>query len=341
MIDVVSTARTARQRLAEGLAALQNPGVPPQAMAVAQPVAQAMSAMHQIESTGGSAAGQVGLSALEAVRNALGQLQGQPAAHPAIMQATEAVAGSLGLVHQITQQVGMGQAPAGAAAASPAQPGTFAAAAAAAQPPRQAPPNPLAGTVVMRPGSGQAAGTAAAGAGQPPPQWQQPAMPAAVAQAAPTYAATAPGAQPAAVPPAPPVLPAQAPAAAAPLPAAAMPPGVQQPDQAIRVDAELGAHSPTNFYKGLSGNDVIDSGGIFIATYKIPEVGTPVLIKVSLPGGYEFESYGVVRWTRDAPLSGGDSPPGFGAQFTNISPEGRQLVYRYVRNREPLFHDDL
>jgi hypothetical protein len=65
------------------------------------------------------------------------------------------------------------------------------------------------------------------------------------------------------------------------------------------------------------------------------------MIKVSMPGGYEFEALGVVRWTRDAPNSGADSSPGYGAQFTQISQEGRQLVYRYVRNREPLFHDDL
>ena len=37
---------------------------------------------------------------------------------------------------------------------------------------------------------------------------------------------------------------------------------------------------------------------------------------------------------------GGDAPPGFGAQFTAITAEARQLVYRYVRNREPLFYDD-
>ena len=37
---------------------------------------------------------------------------------------------------------------------------------------------------------------------------------------------------------------------------------------------------------------------------------------------------------------GDDAPPGFGAQFTQITPEARQLVYRYVRNREPIFHDD-
>jgi hypothetical protein len=113
------------------------------------------------------------------------------------------------------------------------------------------------------------------------------------------------------------------------------------PAGALRVEAELGAHSGTNFYKGLSGNDVIDSGGIFVATYQIPNIGQTLSMRVSMPGGYEFEAIAIVRWTRDAPNSGADGAPGFGAQFTQITPEGRQLVYRYVRNREPLFHDDL
>ncbi|MEI9937167.1 MAG: PilZ domain-containing protein [Pseudomonadota bacterium] len=118
---------------------------------------------------------------------------------------------------------------------------------------------------------------------------------------------------------------------------------VVAPPGSVRVEAELGAHSGTNFYKGLSGNDVIDSGGIFVATYQIPPIGQILSLRVSMPGGYEFEALGIVRWTRDTPDSGGDGggKPGFGAQFTQITPEGRQLVYRYVRNREPLFHDDL
>jgi len=109
----------------------------------------------------------------------------------------------------------------------------------------------------------------------------------------------------------------------------------------LRLEAALGAHSATNFYKGLSGNDVVDAGGIFIATYQIPRIGTPLLLKVSLPGGYEFDAQAVVRWTREASTGVDGASPGFGAQFTQISSEGRQLVYRYVRNREPLFHDDL
>ncbi len=112
-------------------------------------------------------------------------------------------------------------------------------------------------------------------------------------------------------------------------------------DFASATTAELGAHSPSNFYKGLSGNDIIEHGGLFVSTYKLPKIGQSVRLKVSLPGGYEFEANAVVRWRREPSDSGNDAPPGFGAQFTEITPEARQLVYRYVRNREPLFHDDL
>jgi hypothetical protein len=107
------------------------------------------------------------------------------------------------------------------------------------------------------------------------------------------------------------------------------------------INAELGAHSPSNFYKGLSGNDIVDHGGLFVSTYKLPKLGQPVRLKVSLPGGYEFEANGVVRWRREPTDAASDAPPGFGAQFTEITSEARQLVYRYVRNREPMFHDDL
>ncbi len=112
-----------------------------------------------------------------------------------------------------------------------------------------------------------------------------------------------------------------------------MPPGDIQ-----TVAADLGTNSTTNFYKGLSGNDVIDHGGLFVATYMVPQIGAPVRLRVSLPGGYEFEANAIVKWSREQ--SEGSESPGFGAQFTQITPEARQLVYRYVRNREPLFHDD-
>lgn len=125
--------------------------------------------------------------------------------------------------------------------------------------------------------------------------------------------------------------PAPTPEPAKPIAPAAAPKG-----QVIAV--ELGTRSSSNFYKGLAGNDVVEHGGVFVATYKIPKIGTSVQLHVLLPGNYEFHATAVVQWVREPR---GDGDPGFGARFTDISPEGRQLVYRYARNREPLFYDDL
>jgi hypothetical protein len=135
-----------------------------------------------------------------------------------------------------------------------------------------------------------------------------------------------------------------APAAGFAAPAAQPAPASQaksQPGQSGNVVVELGTHSVSNFYKGLGGNDVIEHGGIFVATYKIPKIGAQVNLRILLPGDYEFQAAGVVQWIRE-PHSGGEaSEPGFGARFVQITPEGRQLVYRYTRNREPMFYDDL
>jgi hypothetical protein len=113
------------------------------------------------------------------------------------------------------------------------------------------------------------------------------------------------------------------------------------------VDAPLGAHSPSNFYTGLAGGDVVASGGLFVATYQVPKVGEKVLLKISMPGGYEFLAKAKVAWTRDVATSlnpgsarGIAGAPGFGAQFCEITDEGWRLIQRYVRNREPLFHED-
>jgi hypothetical protein len=368
MNDPMSLARSARENLAQGLAALQSPGVPPQVMDVAEPIARAMSALHQIESTRGGSLAESGPLALDALRRALAMLQSQPNAHPAVNQALEAIASSLSMVHTISQAApspAHAHAPfAGTAVMTPGA-AQYGAGVPTTQPSVAMPPPQFGGYAQPQPGysppNAQHAGYPPAHAPGPqyaPPQQAPHPMGPAYAptvgadplvagqyrqQAAPPGAYPAPAAPPAHAPPMQQQYGAPAPGGARPGPGMA-PSAPQAPlhkEGAIRVEAELGAHSATNFYKGLSGNDVIDSGGIFIATYQIPDIGQDVLIKVSMPGGYEFEALGTVKWTRDMPHSGADAPPGFGAQFTQISPEGRQLVYRYVRNREPLFHDDL
>jgi hypothetical protein len=318
-MDVVTLARTARENLARGLGALQSPGVPEQLLKAAEPVAQAMGALHRIETSRGGP-GSDAAGALVQVRRALSELQAAGVRHVAVDQATEAIATALSLVHQLTAALGQGSVvpspptqPSGAFQSPGELPPQVAVVNAGAPRPATA-PNPVAATQ-LAPNWGQQ--TAPVGqAWQPPPQQPAAQPPAAQQPAGPAPAMAYPVAAPAPAP-------------------TALPGGL------LRYEAELGAHSSTNFYKGLSGNDVIDSGGIFIATYNIPDVGQSLAVKVCLPGGYEFEAAAVVRWTRDSPQSGADSSPGFGAQFTQISAEGRQLVYRYVRNREPLFYDDL
>jgi hypothetical protein len=314
--DAVTAARSARESLARGLSSLQSdPNIPPHLLELAEPVAQAMGALHQIEKSGGTALVPHAEVALNHVRTALAQLQAQPSQHPAVVGAMEAVAGSLGLVHSLTKMAQQG-------------------------PPPQQFQQPQPPTAFQRP-SQDAFGQPPAFpqqqpyATQPQPQYQQPPAPAQrpATQPQPQYPQQQQYAQPAARQADPFAQPPQQQAAPRPMAAAV---------GGEAVTADLGAHSPSNFYKGLAGNDIIDHGGLFVSTYKIPKIGSAVRLRVSLPGGYEVEANAGVRWSRE-PVDGGtnDAPPGFGAQFTEITPEARQLVYRYVRNREPLFHDDL
>lgn len=322
MSDIATTAKNARESLARGLSALQSdPSVPPQIIDLATPIAQAMSALHQIERSNGTQLVPHAENALNNVRTALSALQSQPQQLTAVAQAMEAVAGSLGLVHAINKLVG--QQP----AAPQQQPMQAAYAPTAPQPQYQPPPQQQ----FPQP---QQQAQQRGGPYGPPPQ-QQPVQPVQQPVArdpfAPPQQAAPAGRSPMAAT-------GLAPGGVNPFPASGRPPAPPADGAAHLIAADLGAHSPTNFYKGLSGNDIIDHGGLFVSTYMIPKIGTPVRLRVSLPGGYEFEANAVVQWARE---QGGDAPPGFGAKFTQITPEARQLVYRYVRNREPLFHDDL
>jgi hypothetical protein len=345
MSDPATTARTAREALSRGLNALQSdPSIPPSLVELAAPIAQSMGALHQIERTNGAQLLPHANVALENVRGALAKLQLDTSAHPAVAVAIESVASSLGLVHALSKLAN--PAPAQAAPIPLVQHAAPQQAPQQAAPVYQPPPQQAAPAYVQQQAPQQAY--------QQPPQQQQPHFPPPQAhQPAPQqhfqqrdpFAAPPQqggGASPLAATA---FAPAAAPQQAYGQPPAPVPsPGVgggAAGDMPV-FNADLGAQSTTNFYKGLSGNDIIDHGGLFVSTYMIPKIGTPVRLKISLPGGYEFEANAVVRWRREASeSSGSDAPPGFGAQFTQITTEARQLVYRYVRNREPLFHDDL
>ncbi len=291
-------------------------------------------------------------SARESLARGLNALQGDPSIPPQLVDLGQPIAQAMGALYQIEASRGAELQPhaqtalsnvQGALASLQAQPAQHPAVATA----MEAVAGALANVHALS-RSAQAPAQAAAPAAHAQPQYAQPPHPstrsrphqalraqyqqpqayAPQPQANPYAATAAPGYAPAA--------PAAAAPAYAPSPQAAVPGGSGEAHA-----AELGAHSPSNFYKGLSGNDIVDHGGLFVSTYKLPKLGTRVRLRVSMPGGYEFEANAVVRWRREPTDASDGAPPGFGAQFTDITPEARQLVYRYVRNREPMFHDDL
>jgi hypothetical protein len=105
-----------------------------------------------------------------------------------------------------------------------------------------------------------------------------------------------------------------------------------------RFDVALGASSPSNFYRGMDGDDVVMHGGVFVATYaKLPPIGAAVILAIELPGGNRFEVAGTVAWTQDE--LGEDSPAGFGARLASAPEDARAMIAQFVRHREPLVRE--
>jgi hypothetical protein len=334
MSEPVQLARNAREHLAAALNALQTSDVPDELVDAAEPVAQAMGVLHRIERTNGENL-EGRQDALDAVRAALNRVQQVDSPHPAVEKVMESIAASLSKVHALVRYTRPAPAP---VAQTPAQ----VVAAPVVQPVPVVQPTPIARAAVVAPVAPAAPAPPAVRAAPEPvatlPIANQtlPIVDAVTAspvyaprperrETPPVLAAVPPQAQPAQ--PAEPARPASQPAR----------PAVASVASGSKIDVELGTHSASNFYKGLGGNDVIEHGGIFVATYKALKINSTVTLRVLLPGDYEFTATAVVQWTREA----GTSEPGFGARFTQISAEGRQLVYRYTRNREPMFYDDL
>jgi uncharacterized protein (TIGR02266 family) len=112
--------------------------------------------------------------------------------------------------------------------------------------------------------------------------------------------------------------------------------------QARRLDiqAEIGIESDSNFFMGLTED--ISTGGIFIATYDVRAIGSPINVNFTLPDGHLVSAEGVVRWVRE--YHGGDSDtenmPGMGVQFTALSELDQHAIAAFVRQRQPIFYDD-
>jgi uncharacterized protein (TIGR02266 family) len=105
----------------------------------------------------------------------------------------------------------------------------------------------------------------------------------------------------------------------------------------LPINAEVSFQSETNFFTGFSED--ISTGGLFIATYDVEDIGEKLSLSFSLPGGCSIKTVGTVRWVREYNELAPETSPGMGIQFETLSPEECAAISTFVDQRSPLFYD--
>jgi len=345
-------ARQAREALGKALEALQqDEDVPKEVLGIIQNVAKSVGALFEAEYASTEPDGKACVkSALGTLSQTLALLQDVKSEHYGVQSATERIADVVTILFPLTNKPSVrpgagSQRPASQrpGSASPLQ--RFSSQRSPASAPPAQRPMSSAPPLQRSPASAPPAQRSPVSA----PPAQRPVSSAPPAQRSP---ASAPPAQrsPASAPPAPePLVPSNRPSTRplssrpvsggpAPIPTSMLPPPAPIPTGGRRpVEANLGATTQSNFYVGFSGE--IAHGGVFLATYEALPKDTSVSMLVTLPGGFEFECDGYVRFVRDPMDFMSESEPGMGIQFEGLSDEARDLVLRFIRKRPPIFYD--
>jgi uncharacterized protein (TIGR02266 family) len=323
-------ARQARESLGKALEALQQDAdVPEEVLGITQNVARSIGALFEAEHASTEPDGKTCVkNALGTLSQTLALLQDVKSEHAGVQSATESIADVISILFPLTNKPSVrpdaaSQRPASSAPSSQRSPSQRSPASA---PPASAPPaqrsssqrSPASAPPAQRSSSQRSPASA------PPPSAPPPSAP-------PARAANRPVSNR-------PVSAWPRSGAPAPIPTSMLPPpapiptGERQP-----VEANLGATTQSNFYVGFSGE--IAHGGVFLATYEALPKDTSLRMLVTLPGGFEFECDGYVRFVRDPMDFMSESEPGMGIQFEGLSDEARDLVLRFIRKRPPIFYD--
>ena len=334
-------ARQAREALGKALEALQQDAdIPKEVLGVAQNIAKSVGALFEAEFASTEVDGKTCVkSALGTLSQTLALLQDVKSEHAGVQSATESIADVISILFPLTQkpsvrpEAASEPAPADAASERSAPPSA---------PPSSRPPSPASQPASAPPASQPASAPSAS------------TPPASLTPSTAPEAAQGPSIVPESGPP-PSIRPASSkppsgapsnlassskPAALGPasIPTSMLPPPAPIPTgQRQRIEANLGATTQSNFYVGFSGE--IAHGGVFLATYETLPKDTSVTMLVTLPGGFEFECDGYVRFVRDPMDFTSESEPGIGIQFEGLSDEARDLVLRFIRKRPPIFYD--
>lgn len=104
-------------------------------------------------------------------------------------------------------------------------------------------------------------------------------------------------------------------------------------------ETEVSLETGSQFFTGFSQN--ISSGGLFIATHELLQLGDTMRVRFRIPSiEEEFDVQAEVRWVRPPREDTPDQLPGMGVSFIGLSPEQSAVLNQYLDSAETLFYDD-
>jgi len=110
------------------------------------------------------------------------------------------------------------------------------------------------------------------------------------------------------------------------------PSGARRKSERLPCEFEVEFAHDTHFIAGVSSD--MSTGGLFVATYHSLPVGSAVTVAFDLPSGHRVEARGEVRWARETEK--GDSRPGLGIAFTELSDAALARIVDFCRDKPPL-----
>lgn len=114
------------------------------------------------------------------------------------------------------------------------------------------------------------------------------------------------------------------------------PPNVKMTGDVANIETDVGFMTDTNFFVGFAGD--LSDGGLFISTWQTVPVGSPVVVKFTLPDGHQSTARGHVMWVREADETAPDAAPGIGVTLEGLSDTDMKSVGSFMSKRAPIFH---
>ena len=115
-------------------------------------------------------------------------------------------------------------------------------------------------------------------------------------------------------------------------------PSERRAEPRIELEVEVGLETDHNFYTGLTQD--ISTGGLFVATSIMYQVGERIRVRFSLPGQNQpITAEAEVRWVRDPRAMKTDSPEGVGLRFVELPTDAQSEISQFLSRRESLYYD--